>query len=41
MNKQGGILSLFFGAWFVWLLVVLAFWGVIGYVIWHFVSKFW
>lgn len=40
-NNNGSILGLFFGAWFIWVLAALAFWGVIGYVAWHFISKFW
>jgi hypothetical protein len=32
---------LFWVSWWVSLLFILAFWGVIGFVAWHFVSKFW
>lgn len=31
----------FVGVWAVWTLIGIAFWAVIGYVVWHFVSKFW
>ncbi len=40
-NRQGGLLGLFFGAWFLWVLGALAFWCAVGYVAWHFISKFW
>ena len=25
----------------IWILVVLAFWGVVFYVAWHFIKRFW
>jgi nitrate reductase NapE component len=42
MQRQSSSIFRFaFGAWFVWLFVAIAFWGGVGYVAWHFLSKFW
>jgi len=37
----GGLLKVFGVWWLLSTLAGMAFFGVIGYVIWHFVSKFW
>jgi hypothetical protein len=31
----------FWVSWWVILPFVLAFWGAVGFVVWHFVAKFW
>jgi len=35
------VFALGIGAWLAWALIVLAVWGTIIYVAFHFISKFW
>jgi hypothetical protein len=42
MNNKGNLFGgLFAGMFLLWALVVIAFWGVVIYVAWHFISKYW
>ena len=38
MNDHLGAVA---AIWIVAVLAVCAFWGMIGYVAWHFIAKFW
>lgn len=40
-KRSSSIFKFAFGAWFVWLFAAIAFWGVIAFVVWHFIAKFW
>jgi hypothetical protein len=37
MNKDGAVVAFCLGIVGLW----LCFWGGVGYVAWHFISKFW